>query len=684
MNGSQISERQEPIKFTLSRKFIVIAVLYFLPLIYAGYAMLTEHTEIQFSKMELKGNKYQQALKNLLEDVPQSMILNQQYLLGDTTLKGQLSSEQAKIDHDFHQLIITDEELGSDLATSEKDFFQRSKKNVNPSALRRQWESLKQQMFTLDAKTNLDLHALLIADIGRLIDHIGDTSQLILDPDLDTYYLMDSSLLKLPSAQKIIPSILTYSEEIIKNKAFTDENKANLIVQIGLLQNSITGTHNGIQKAYISDKLAGDMVTQQALEESLRTYEDIVNSFISYVQDKFINAKDPPISSAEIASLANHALAESFRFWDIVVEQLNRLLAKRVNYYRTQQIMLIVIILIIPFFVIYMRRITKPINTLIAATQHFAQGDRTARVDKNIKGDIGEVAVSFNTMADFLQEVILQMKKSGMHLTSASTEIAAASKEQEATVSEQEATAREISATAQGIYESAKTLAETMGEVNKTSEETSSLAISGKEGLSQMNTIMQQMVDASNNISSKLAILNEKAGNITGVITTITKVADQTNLLSLNAAIEAEKAGEHGRSFAVIAREIRRLADQTAYATLDIKKMVNEIGAAVSSGVMGVDRFSEEIRVGVNQVKLVGDQLSKIIDQVEDQTTSIETVNEGMQRQTQSAHQITAAISQLSNVTQQTAHAIRRFHGTIAQMNASTNDLQNTVDSISA
>nr|WP_304949706.1 methyl-accepting chemotaxis protein [Verrucomicrobium spinosum] len=112
------------------------------------------------------------------------------------------------------------------------------------------------------------------------------------------------------------------------------------------------------------------------------------------------------------------------------------------------------------------------------------------------------------------------------------------------------------------------------------------------------------------------------------MVTTITKVADQTNLLSLNAAIEAEKAGEYGRGFAVVATEIRRLADQTAVATSDIEQMVKEMQSAVSAGVMGMDRFSEEVRRGAEVVDQVGTQLTEIIEKVQTLTPSFETVNE--------------------------------------------------------
>ncbi len=121
---------------------------------------------------------------------------------------------------------------------------------------------------------------------------------------------------------------------------------------------------------------------------------------------------------------------------------------------------------------------------------------------------------------------------------------------------------------------------------------------------------MQHMVSATDSINAKLAALSEKASNINSVLITITKVADQTNILSLNAAIEAEKAGDAGRGFSVVATEIRRLADQTSVSTWDIEQMLKEMQSAVSASVMGMDKFSEEIRRSVGEVRQVAEQLS--------------------------------------------------------------------------
>jgi methyl-accepting chemotaxis protein WspA len=177
------------------------------------------------------------------------------------------------------------------------------------------------------------------------------------------------------------------------------------------------------------------------------------------------------------------------------------------------------------------------------------------------------------------------------------------------------------------------------------------------------------VMEAAGSINAKLAVLSNKAGNISQVVTTITKVADQTNLLSLNAAIEAEKAGEYGRGFAVVATEIRRLADQTAVATYDIDQMVKEIQSAVAAGVMGMDKFSEEVRRGMEEVQQVGGQLSQVIQQVQALAPRVESVNDGMQAQASGAEQITQALTQLSEAAQQTVDSLRQSGQAIDELN---------------
>ena len=211
--------------------------------------------------------------------------------------------------------------------------------------------------------------------------------------------------------------------------------------------------------------------------------------------------------------------------------------------------------------------------------------DRIAGGDLNVavkpRSDRDVLGHALANMVQQLSTLVGEVQRSGMQVNTSVNEIAATAKEQQATASEIAATTTEIGATSKEISATSKELVKTMNEVAAVAEQSATLAGSGQAGLTRMEETMRHVMEAAGSINAKLAVLNEKAGNINQVVTTITKVADQTNLLSLNAAIEAEKAGEYGRGFAVVATEIRRLADQTAVATYDIEQMVKEIQSAV-------------------------------------------------------------------------------------------------------
>ena len=281
--------------------------------------------------------------------------------------------------------------------------------------------------------------------------------------------------------------------------------------------------------------------------------------------------------------------------------------------------------------------------------------------------------------ADELEVLVAQTQKSIVEIGNSVSEIAATSKEQEATAVEVAATSTEVSATSKEISATSRELVRTMGDVATVVDHSASLAGSGQAGLVRMEETMRHVKDAAGSINAKLAILNEKASNIGHVTTTITKVADQTNLLSLNAAIEAEKAGEYGRGFAIVATEIRRLADQTAVASYDIELMVKEIQSAVSASVMGMDKFSEEVSRGIQEVQQVSGSLSQVIDQVQTLVPRFEGVNEGMQAQAYSAEQITDALAQLSEASQQTVETLRQSNQAIANVNQTMRDLSGSV-----
>ncbi|HEX2674992.1 MAG TPA: methyl-accepting chemotaxis protein [Polyangiales bacterium] len=265
-----------------------------------------------------------------------------------------------------------------------------------------------------------------------------------------------------------------------------------------------------------------------------------------------------------------------------------------------------------------------------------------------------------------------RLRSSSVALMSTATQISATSKEQQTTVNDHSASTAEIAAAVKEISATSQELRSTLDGIADTAQRSAGVAEAGRESLGDMDQTMRHLADSTASISSKLSVIREKAGDINTVVTTITKVADQTNLLSVNAAIEAEKAGEYGLGFLVVAREIRRLADQSAVATLDIEQMVRHMQSAVSAGVMEMDKFAEEVRRGVTSVSSINAQLVEVIEQVQSLSSRIESVKDGMHSQAIGASQINDAMAHLTEGVRQTAASLKEF-------NSATDSLRDVV-----
>jgi len=360
----------------------------------------------------------------------------------------------------------------------------------------------------------------------------------------------------------------------------------------------------------------------------------------------------------------------------------------RANMYTSLVVISVQVILFLLIAVFMVRRICNPIRKLTDVAQEIAEGDLTGASEslalikgrvRSGKDETGRLLVAFQSMCKKLNSLLGQVQRSGNQVTSSSNEIATSSRHLEATVSDQAVSTKEVSVSSKQISSTADALAETMSEVAVAAAETAALAESGQAGLDGMERSMQGVLKGTESVSAKLGGIKENAVSINSIVSTITKVADQTNLLSLNAAIEAEKAGEYGVGFSVVAREIRRLADQTSVAVLDIEDMVKRMEASVSAGATEMERFSQEVGSAVHEINKIGKQLEGIMAGVRTLTPRFEAVNKGMDAQSESAGQISETMEQLDLATQNTVESLREFKLTAEYLNEAALGLQNEV-----
>ncbi len=308
-----------------------------------------------------------------------------------------------------------------------------------------------------------------------------------------------------------------------------------------------------------------------------------------------------------------------------------------------------------------------------------ADADLTVRLNIQSKDEVGILAGYIDQFVEKIASVLSGVKNATDSLGGTAVEMYATSKQQETTIHHFGASTTEIAAAVRQITVTGNELVSTMGEVESVAKNSAGLAATSRTGLAEMKLVMQQLADQSASISEKLEQINSKTKDISGVVVTITKVADQTNLLSVNAALEAEKAGEHGRGFLVVAREIRRLADQTASATLDIEHTVKHMQSAVSTGVMEMDKFSSHVTNSVAQVETIRSTLTNIIESVEVMKNQFGSVSQGMNSQNLGAKQIGEAMGNLSENVKVTIQSLGEFTKAADQMKNSVGALNNEV-----
>lgn len=673
-------------RITYAQKFMIITTLFAISILITGYFMVRmQNRVVEFTEIKLQRNLYERALMKLSEDMAKHKMVAFRYLSGKNDLKEEFITLTGVVDTDFNTLIQIDSSIRHQSTSPDTALI--NLKNLKPEDIRKSWQDLNKDSSQLTIEEIEAWHDKIIETIRLLISDIGKTANLTLDPSIDSDYLVETLIEYLPQTQTLVAQIAIYGEKELKHDASPSQKK-KLSDLASAYQSSLAGISSALQQGLpLVKESAREDELESLIKEPLHRYLDASKKLLHFIDEEILQSEKPTGQVSELYSLSNAVLEYSDILWDAASDLSDKILKERIEKYHLHQkiyVSIAILSALIGFVLglLFIYEIRSVLKALVTASQRLAAGDLSTRVQVAYADEPGQVGIAFNQMAESFQQLIGQLQWTGIQLTTSTAEFASAAKQQETTVAEQEETTKRIALTATEISLTAKDLAKTMNEVSSSAEQTSSLALSGKSALNSMETIMRQMVDASETIAARLGILNERASNIANFITTIAKVADQTNLLSLNAAIEAEKAGEHGRSFSVIAREIRRLADQTANATLDIEKLIKEMASAVSSIVIGVDKFSEEIRSGVGQVSNVSEQLTKIIEQVQQQTQSFDNVNKGMQAQSLGAKLINDSINQLSHAAQKTSESIHQFHYSIEQLHNTAREMQTAISKI--
>lgn len=492
-------------------------------------------------------------------------------------------------------------------------------------------------------------------------------------------------------SELVPPSIYVVDSYVVLQELETETDKT--VIELGRQKFRELAKVYEEKRIFYLNNVINDQQTKRLVENDL--HEPALRYFKIANEEYFpLLGGNNPADKANVSKILKEKIAPSFREHKKAVDQaVERVREVTQNQERTAtsssdfwQVFLLVltVVSVLTMFLIgwsIISGIHESTDQLLQRVQEMAQGasDLTARIPVKGNDELSQLAMGINAMIAKIQTVVSKVRESSVQLLSTASEINATAKQQEATMHHLGSSTAQIAAAVREISATSTDLVGTMSEVSDKANHTSSLAQSGRSRLAGMEMTMQQLVESTAAISSKLTTIREKADNINLVVTTITKVADQTNLLSINAAIEAEKAGEYGRGFLVVAREIRRLADQTAVATLDIENMVRHMHDAVSAGVMQMDQFTDEVKTGVNRVAEINGQTGQIIEEVRGLNDRFRLVNEGMKNQSIGAQQINDAMVNVSSGTKETSASLQEFQRATALLRTAVETLNQEI-----
>ena len=675
--------------FSLSQKLLLSSLAFVLPI---GVLLVFVITGFQHNLSFARKEMYGCGLIRQLAGVSDMLARHERLLAAPG--QGGLAAADTALDEAMQALAGEIGRGGALVRIDEASLKSAGLELLSTAAMLEEWKALKERGPAMDPAESALAHTALRDCVHGLMKRVGEGSNMAMDPNLDSSYLILVAVTTLPAAQGRISEVL----QLLQAGA-TDGPR---ILPFAVILRDID---RGTVKDSIAAAIREDenfFGVSPTLKESLPPLAAQYDSALRiFTNGLFSLAQGGGPERAAIKAQGEAALEAGARLWQATLGELQILLQKRADAFRAQLVAALALslaaLLVSAACVLFIARgITRPLFRIISAAGDIAAGDlRGARADLCAAGgglcadggperpesrnEIERLFRAMDRMVSNLESLLGQVRQANSQVSVSSAEIAASVRDLQATVAEQAAATGQVNATSRGMSQTASDLDQSMGMVTSIARDAADLASGGMDNIAQITTAMQGLLESAGQISATLAAIRSSTETITQVISTITAIANRTNLLSLNAAIEAEKAGQYGAGFSVVAREIRRLADQTAMAALDIDAMISGMESAVQRGVDDVQTYIGRARTGSEKITQISRDVTTILGYTRDLGPQCAQVSLGMQTLAQSSGQIMLAMEQLSQTAAHSRDSIIEFMKVADQLNRSVQGMQDEV-----
>jgi twitching motility protein PilJ len=715
-------------KLALITGALTLPVLILLFLLFSS-----QNKDVTFAIQELKGTEYLEPFKNVLQNMQKHRGASSGLLGGIQSFAETRQKAATDLEVAFNQLDAVDARYGNEFQTT-----------ALLQGLKADWKALRTQVdgAQINAKQSTEAHTKLIAEkLLPLYTQVANQSNLILDPDLDSYYAMDLTILKLPKLTESLGQARAYGVNVVNRGRVSTAERGDLRFLLAQAQVNFTDTQASAQSV-----LGSNPSVEAQLGASVSAANLATQKLLELFDTQIFKPERITTKADDYFAAATTSIDSLFKLYDFSSVALGKLLEARVAKLRGQQALSLGLslgALALAGFLVFLisGQITRPVAQLSQVAQKVSTGDLSVQANIHSRDELGELARTFNEtirelkaksesdrelleaskdlqsnigdflnvtmdiaqgdmtkrgkvsddvlgnvvdainlMAEELGYVLKDVQGVATTVNDGANSMSASSDSVLEGAAQQAREAATATTDTQNMAQSIRKMAQRATESATAATQTLTASQQGTEAVNNTLQGMQAIRREVSHISKGIKGLSDRSLEISEIVEAITSIASQTNLLALNAAIEASGAGEAGSRFAIVADEVRRLADDSAKAAARVGGLIKNVQGEIQELVSSVEGGTKEVEQGYRIATQAGERLREISDLANQSSALAQAISGATGQQVQGVERVAQAVSSIAATAVKTQEESSKGRETAEQLRNLSAQLSGTLD----